>query len=106
MNVCFVTFMYGLAIPILFVIALFFFCVLYFVERLLLTYYYRKPPMYDEKLNRRALRIIKWTPVVMLLFGYWIMSNKQLFTNEVFPIKKAGDPIVTGHYAFQDVYVD
>jgi len=47
MNVTFVTFMYGLALPLLFPIALLAFLVLYVTEKLTITYYYRKPPMYD-----------------------------------------------------------
>lgn len=47
MNVTFVTFMYGLALPLLFPIALLAFFVLYVTEKLTITYYYKKPPMYD-----------------------------------------------------------
>ncbi len=47
MNVTFITFMYGLLIPMLFPIALLSFLILYTVEKLTLTYFYRKPPMYD-----------------------------------------------------------
>jgi len=84
LNVTFVTFMYGLGIPILFPIAFVFFCFLYILERLLITYYYKRPPMYDEKLIKRALEILQWAPVLMAAFGYWIMSNKQLFGNTLF----------------------
>lgn len=76
MNVCFVTFMYGLAIPMLFPIAFFCFLILYISERIQLTYFYKKPPMFDEKLNISAIGILKWAPVFMMLFGYWIMSNR------------------------------
>jgi len=76
MNVTFVTFMYGLAIPILFPIALLSYIVLYTVEKLFITYIYKKPPMYDDKLNNAALSILKWAPFFMMAFGYWIMGNK------------------------------
>lgn len=32
--------------------------------------------MYDEKLNRSALGVLKYAPVVMMVFGYWVMGNR------------------------------
>ena len=55
LNVIFVTFMYGIAVPLLFPIAFLFFAVSYIVERLTLAYSYRKPPMFDDVLNKSAL---------------------------------------------------
>lgn len=83
MNVCFITFLYGLAMPLLFPIALLFYIVMYTVERLCITYYYKKPPMYDEKLNAAALSTLKWAPVFMMAFGFWIMGNQQIFSNYI-----------------------
>ena len=51
LNVIFVTFMYGLGMPILFPIAFLSCFVLYFVEKTMLYYGYRVPPMYDERLS-------------------------------------------------------
>jgi hypothetical protein len=75
--------MYGLAIPLLFPIALLYFIVMYAVEKLCITYYYKRPPMYDEKLNAAVLSTMKWAPVFMMFFGFWIMGNQQIFSNEV-----------------------
>jgi hypothetical protein len=71
--------MYGVAIPILFPIAAFAMFNYYIVDRFLLTYYYRKPPIYDDKLNRAALSAMIYSPLLMLFFGYWCMGNMQLF---------------------------
>ena len=76
MNITFVTFMYGLVLPLLFPVALLSFVIVYIVERVMLTYYYRKPPMYDEKMNAAAISILKWAPFFMVSFGYWAMGNK------------------------------
>ena len=75
LNVTFVTFMYGLAIPLLFPIAVLYYIILYVVERLCITYYYRRPPMFDDKLNLASIGTLKWAPVFMMAFGFWIMSN-------------------------------
>jgi len=47
----YVAFMYALFMPIIVPIALLGIFNMYCVERLALAYYYRKPPMFDEKLN-------------------------------------------------------
>ena len=51
LTVSFVTFMYGFGIPIMFPIACASMIVLYFVEKTMLFYAYRVPPMYDERLS-------------------------------------------------------
>jgi hypothetical protein len=55
LNVIFVTFMYGIAIPLLFPFAFLFFLVSTIIERIALAYSYRKPPMFDDQLHRAAL---------------------------------------------------
>lgn len=97
--------MYGLAIPLLFPIACIFFIVMYIVEKLSITYYYKKPPMYDEKLNESAIATLKWAPVFMMIFGYWIMGNRQIFHNYVAASERKTDPVETDHKGF-NVAVD
>lgn len=76
LNVCFVTFMYGFGLPILFPVAILSFVVLYFVEKTMLYYSYRMPPMYDEKQSEMVIRIVQFAPVFYLAFGYWMCSSK------------------------------
>ena len=51
LNIIFVTMTYGYGIPILFPVAAFGILVLYLVEKTMLYYGYRLPPMYDERLS-------------------------------------------------------
>lgn len=67
---------FGVGIPILFPCALLFLIGIYFMEKLTLYYYYRQPPLYDEKLNERVLKILAFSPLLLLTFGYWFLSNK------------------------------
>jgi len=46
----YISFMYGLFVPVLFPIATLGIMNMYLVEKFALLYYYRKPPMYDDKL--------------------------------------------------------
>lgn len=81
LNIVFVTMMYGMGIPVLFPIAAASLFVLYCIEKFMLYYVYREPPMYDEKLNNNALSILTYAPLLFLSFGYWMFSSKQLLGN-------------------------
>jgi len=81
MNIAFVTLTHGVAMPILFPIALFGICNNYLTEKILLAYYYRQPPMFDNRMNNRALTLMKYSPVLMLMYGYWYLGNRQIFFN-------------------------
>ena len=97
MVAVYVCFMYGLGLPILFPIALLTFCCLYASERLAVCYLYKQPPMYDDKLNNTALNTMQWAPVLMLTFGYWQMTNRQIFKGVSFPKQFSGEVAETGH---------
>jgi len=71
-----VTFFYGLYIPLLFPIAAFTFFNFYISEKYLLAYFFRKPPMLDDALNKLVLNMMRWAPIVFLIMGYWAMGNK------------------------------
>jgi len=51
LNIVFVTMLFGFGIPILFPIAAAAIFILYLVEKSMLFYAYRLPPMYDERLS-------------------------------------------------------
>jgi len=79
MNVTFVTFMYGMGLPILFPIAAFTYFVLYTLERLLTSYFYQLPPTFDDKITKNAMGTLRWAAVLYMLFGFWMLSNLQIF---------------------------
>ena len=83
MNLIFVTFTYGLALPILFPICLVGMINILVTEKWQFAYFYQQPPLIDNKLNDRALKILEWAPIMMLVFGYWQLGNRQMFFNEV-----------------------
>lgn len=75
MNTTFVCLMYGTALPVLFPIGLLAFCVLYFVERLLICYFYKQPPAFDDRITMSSMKVLAWAPVVYMMFSYWFLSN-------------------------------
>src|SRR3569833_3035193 len=79
LNVTFVTMMYGMGLPILFPIAAFTYFVVYTMERLVVAYFVQMPPTFDNKMTKNAVSILRWAPLLHLAFGYWMLSNKQIF---------------------------
>jgi len=55
LNITFVTFMFGLGLPLLFPYALLAMVILWFSEKCLFFYTYRLPPMYDETLGKNVI---------------------------------------------------
>ena len=71
----YVAFMYGAGIPILFPIALMGMFILYCVERLCVAFSYKQPPVFDEKLNKSTINILRGAPFLYVLFGFWMYGN-------------------------------
>ena len=97
LNITFVTMMYGVGIPVLFPIAALSMAVLYAVEKYMVYYVYRQPPMYDQQLNNNVLTLMTYPPLLLLGFGYWMLSSKQLLSNDVQYIEKANTIPLTNH---------
>ena len=93
----FVSFFYGLFLPVLFPICLFGLINMYVTERMCMAYYYKQPPMYDEKLNKRAIGLLKVAPCFMFFLGYWALGNRQIFFNEANEVKHGNQVADPGH---------
>jgi len=76
LNIVFVSMTYGFGIPILFPIGAVAIFILYIVEKTMLFYAYRMPPMYDERLSQAVLQMLYYAPIFFLGFGFWMASNK------------------------------
>lgn len=57
-DVVFLTCLFGPSMPIFFPIAFFAIFLQYTVERLMIAYWYKRPPIYDARLNRSALYLL------------------------------------------------
>lgn len=104
LNITFVTMMYGLGMPVLFPIASIAILILYCMEKLMLHYSYREPPMYDESLNKNALNILTWAPLLFVSFGYWMLSSKQLLDNGTLPDLTYSDTHRTSGHLISSVF--
>lgn len=100
LNVIFSTFTHGLALPILFPIAAFAMFNFYVCEKYFFAYFYRKPPLFDNKMNERALMMCAYAPIFLVIFGYWQLGNRQAFYNEVNSRNYSGEVLDPGHKLF------
>jgi len=104
MTITFITFMYGFGIPALFPIACISFWMLYVVEKLLLFYGYRLPPMYDERLSEDVLNKLRFAPLLYISFGYWMASNNQLLSNEHLPNKATQREVFRSEHTYTSLF--
>jgi hypothetical protein len=97
--------MYGTGLPILFPIAAFTYFNLYTIERLLVAYFVQLPPTFDDKMTKNAVSILRWAAILELFFGYWMISNKQIFQNIYSLVPTTQSIMLTGH-TFGTIKVD
>ena len=92
-----VAFLFGTAMPYLYLCALLAFVILYTNERLVICYFNRKPPCFDENITLETLDIIRLVPFMMLPFVFWQLGNRQIFDDKVFEKIYKRDAMLTGH---------
>ena len=94
---------FGSGLPLLFPIALFVLCVLYATNRVTLAYLCRAPPIYDEKMNKVTVNLLKVAPLLYMSVGAWVYSNQQKFYDKVKPITN-NDLFMDSNHNFQDFW--
>lgn len=104
LNIVFVTLMYGVGLPYLFPTAVAALVILYYTEKALLYYSYRQPPSYDQRLSNFVIRMMLGGPVLMLFFGYWMLSSKQLISNEYLSPREFGNDPELSQHTMGDVF--
>jgi len=77
----FITLIFGPALPVLYIISLISIGSAYFIDRLALTYFYRLPPKYSDKLTLLNLKIMSFAPIISLIYTFWLYDNQQMFGN-------------------------
>lgn len=83
LTTVYVTMMYGVGMPVLFPISFVAFVIFWCHERYHMAYNYQLPPAFDDKMSKNFLSMLRYAPLLMLLNGYWMLSNKQIFRNVI-----------------------
>jgi hypothetical protein len=83
MKLVFFSFIYGLAMPIVFPITLLALLNQYVFEKFAIAYFYKKPPSYDQVITLRAVEILRFAPSLGLFVACWLMGNQQMFGTKI-----------------------
>lgn len=100
MMVIFINMYFGVGLPMLFPLTLIFIIILYVLERFLTVYWYKKSAMINDRLNKNAIKTLKWAVHFYTFAGYWFLTNRQIFYDDAFPVARRSDPEITNHTAF------
>jgi RNA recognition motif-containing protein len=79
LNIVFTCFLYSSGMPIMNFICFFALLIRYWVEKWLVLRYYRKPPIYKEEINNRALSILPFAGMLHCLFGLYMYGTEDIF---------------------------
>ena len=75
LNVTSVTFIFGPAMPLMFVLAFLAMFIYYTLERCFMAYSYKKPPQYNSNMNQTTLKLMMACPFLYCLSAAWTYSN-------------------------------
>lgn len=78
LTVLYVTMLYGSGMPILYVVATVFYFTSYWVDKLLLFNFFRKPLQMDHYLAEQTLKWFKFALVLHLIGGMLMYSNSSI----------------------------
>lgn len=73
--------MYSPALPILFLMAIINFTIIYWVDKWLLLRFYRKPKNYDEKSILFLVHEMKLSFLFHFIIGTFVYSNDRILSN-------------------------
>ena len=48
-------------------------------------------------MTKNALSLLSYSPILLLLNGYWMLSNKQIFASDINALTTMTDTMQTGH---------
>lgn len=87
LTILFVTFKYGFELPVLFLISSFCFTVQFFLDKILLVYWYKSIPLRSDTMIIFSIRIIQFAPVFMFFSAAFSLSHNACMTqNQSKPI--------------------
>lgn len=52
----------------------------------------------DDKMTTNAMWLLSFTPILFLFNGYWMLSNRQMFSNEVNQVSRSTDEMSSAHF--------
>jgi hypothetical protein len=90
-----VTFLYSSGMPILYPIAAGFFFVGYWVDKMMLICFFKKPITYDSYLSKRTMTYYKFILVMHVVGGTLMYANSSICPSKVVWMKKANQVLAS-----------
>lgn len=101
LNIIFVSSFYGFNLPLLPILIFISLIISYIVDKIVVALYHRKPPLYDDTLNVVSIHFLKWAAFFYIAIAYWVLTNLQIFSNYVNPIKYQAQVKYYDHHVFE-----
>jgi hypothetical protein len=79
LSIVFTCFLYSSGMPFLNIICFFVLLIRYWVEKWLVIRYFKKPPIYKEEINNKALNILPFAGMLHCLFGLYMYGTEDIF---------------------------
>ena len=98
LNVVYTTMMYGVGMPILFPLAALAVFNQWVGERYMMAKEVRLPPAMSNSLIINANYKLTLAPLLLIMNGYWMLDNRQIFDNNTTFINKTGDLMISDHH--------
>jgi hypothetical protein len=105
MTIVWINMYFGVGLPLLFPLTLISLVSLYVFEKFLTVYWYKKSPMLNDRLNKNAIKTMKWSVHLYTLAGFWFLTNRQIFYDDVAPKARRSDIELTNH-TFGNIEID
>ena len=83
-----VSLFYGTGLPVLYQIALVGFIIQYIMDRLLVCYFYREPPCYDDAMTQLSIKLMKYIGLISLLGSWYQLSTHKIFETDPHTVHK------------------
>ena len=97
LKIVYITMMYGIGIPLLFPIAALSIILAWLIERYSCAYIVKLPPAMGDTMTQTSISALRFAPIIMLINGYWMVSNRQIFENKWAYIHDSMDPMKSLH---------
>ena len=93
----YITMMYGMGIPLLFPIAAMTTIITWVGERIMCAYIVKLPPAMGDYMTNSTISTLKFSPILLLINGFWMLSNPQIFDNKWSYIHMDMEPMKSLH---------
>jgi len=66
-------------------------------ERVMCAYVVRLPPAMGDTMTQTTISTLRFSPILLLINGYWMVSNPQIFDNKWSYIQMDMEPMKSRH---------